>query len=90
MKATLITLAAVTAMLAAPASAGMVFGGKCPTVTSVAYANSMSSSHNHALLYLDKWVASQLNMIRGLASFVPDLKCFDAGAFGWDSTMYTN
>lgn len=53
----LLALAAVAALFATPASAGIAFGGSCPTVNSIAYANAMSSSHDHNLLYLDKFVA---------------------------------
>lgn len=81
-------LAVSAALLAATANAGFGFGG-CPAVTSIAYDANMQSSHGHQLLYADAQVLKYLGIIRNVASFIPDFRCFDLGAFGYDNAMYT-
>lgn len=87
MRSSLLVLSA--AALAATVQAGLSFGA-CPTVTSIAFDNTMETSRTHKLLYLDASANGYVNMAKKWVSSLPDLKCFDLGSFPYDSPTYTS
>ena len=83
------TIIVLSALLASSVSAGFGFGG-CPTVSSVSFDNSMTTSRQHKVVYVDSYVFKGLNMLGGFISGIPSLDCFDLGAFGFDSAAYVD
>ena len=76
-----------TLLMASSVSAGFGMGG-CPAVSSIAFNANMQTSRNHKLLYLDSSAYGYFNMAQKRVSSIPDIKCFDLGAFPYDSPTF--